>query len=37
MAVKEGKIIAVGDLEVEATVMNGRITYFAAPQGMYHH
>jgi len=36
MAVK-GNIIAVGDLEVEATVMNGRITYFAEPQGIYHH
>ena len=27
----------IKDIEVEATVMNGRITYIAAPQGFYHH
>jgi hypothetical protein len=25
------------DIHVEATVMNGRITYFEAPNGLYHH
>ncbi|UCD23323.1 MAG: amidohydrolase, partial [Gemmatimonadota bacterium] len=29
--------LKIKDIKVEATVMNGRITYFAATKGFYHH